>query len=178
MIAAAPTTRTHRPPEQQPAGFRGDIEGMRAVAVLLVVAFHAGLPFVPGGYVGVDVFFVLSGFLIKHATEPGTGRRRIATPRAAGSCGSVWAPLRFDHRVAATATGAMTRPAAPPSIAASGVHEVRVRGGQRGPADPGPRAGTPPEVHLGGVSGSSRGATVPWAATSPPPPHRTPEDTP
>jgi peptidoglycan/LPS O-acetylase OafA/YrhL len=44
--------------------FRPDVEGMRAVAVGLVVAFHAGLAVVSGGYVGVDVFFVLSGFLI------------------------------------------------------------------------------------------------------------------
>jgi len=43
---------------------RGDIEGLRAVAILLVVAAHAGLPWLPGGYVGVDVFFVLSGYLI------------------------------------------------------------------------------------------------------------------
>ncbi|EUA22497.1 acyltransferase family protein [Mycobacterium xenopi 3993] len=45
-------------------GFRLDIEGLRAVAVLAVVAFHADLPGVGGGYVGVDVFFVISGFLI------------------------------------------------------------------------------------------------------------------
>jgi peptidoglycan/LPS O-acetylase OafA/YrhL len=45
------------------SGKRSDIQGMRAVAVLAVVAFHAGLP-IPGGFVGVDVFFVISGFVI------------------------------------------------------------------------------------------------------------------
>jgi len=45
-------------------GFRPDIEGLRAVAVLGVVGYHAALPVMPGGYVGVDVFFVISGYLI------------------------------------------------------------------------------------------------------------------
>ncbi|MCI0156310.1 acyltransferase [Leifsonia shinshuensis] len=45
-------------------GFRGDLEGLRAVAVVLVVAYHAQLLGLVGGYVGVDVFYVLSGFFI------------------------------------------------------------------------------------------------------------------
>ena len=63
------------------AGFRPDIEGLRAIAVLAVVLFHAEVPGLGGGYVGVDVFFVISGFLItgllwREAHATGTVRLR------------------------------------------------------------------------------------------------------
>jgi len=49
-------------PEDRP--FRPDVEGMRAVAILLVVLYHSGVSALSGGYIGVDVFFVISGFVI------------------------------------------------------------------------------------------------------------------
>src|SRR5271165_6300980 len=60
--------------------FRPDIEGLRAVAIVLVVLFHVYLWHTHGGYVGVDVFFVISGFVItglllrEHAAS---GRTRL-----------------------------------------------------------------------------------------------------
>jgi peptidoglycan/LPS O-acetylase OafA/YrhL len=44
--------------------YRRDIDGLRAIAVLAVVFFHCGLPIASGGYVGVDMFFVISGYVI------------------------------------------------------------------------------------------------------------------
>ncbi|GIF18583.1 peptidoglycan/LPS O-acetylase OafA/YrhL [Actinoplanes tereljensis] len=91
MRYTALDTRPHPLPGQRdslPASvlpgrsFRPDIEGLRAIAVLLVVAAHTGVPFLSGGYVGVDVFFVISGFLItslllREAEQTG----RISVPR-------------------------------------------------------------------------------------------------
>lgn len=51
-------------PSDTEARFRPDIEGLRAVAVLFVLVHHAGEPLLPGGFAGVDMFFVVSGFVI------------------------------------------------------------------------------------------------------------------
>jgi peptidoglycan/LPS O-acetylase OafA/YrhL len=62
--------------------FRPDVEGLRAVAIALVVAAHAGIPWLAGGFVGVDVFFVLSGYLITgllYKETESTGKLRFAT---------------------------------------------------------------------------------------------------
>jgi peptidoglycan/LPS O-acetylase OafA/YrhL len=105
---------------------RLDVQGLRAVAVLSVVAYHAGLP-LPGGFVGVDVFFVISGFVITTMLRrewETTGRISFAafykrrfkrlTPAlavvvavTAVTAGLVMSPLGPQQRVSETGLGAM-----------------------------------------------------------------------
>lgn len=46
------------------SGYRADIDGLRAIAILAVIFFHAFPEYITGGFVGVDVFFIISGYLI------------------------------------------------------------------------------------------------------------------
>ncbi|MEZ5203230.1 MAG: hypothetical protein R2701_02255 [Acidimicrobiales bacterium] len=69
--------------EVEPLGYRPQLDGVRALAIAAVVAFHVdrgGRHAAPGGFLGVDVFFVLSGFLITSLLideRAGSGRIRL-----------------------------------------------------------------------------------------------------
>ena len=56
--------------------YRPDIDGLRALAVVLVVLFHARVPWMGGGYIGVDLFYVISGYLITQLLL-GSGERPL-----------------------------------------------------------------------------------------------------
>jgi peptidoglycan/LPS O-acetylase OafA/YrhL len=59
-----PASRMAAAERSDHTGYRADVDGLRAVSILAVVAFHVGIPGFEGGFVGVDIFFVISGYLI------------------------------------------------------------------------------------------------------------------
>ncbi|MGQ2913385.1 acyltransferase family protein, partial [Microbacterium aurantiacum] len=77
VVTREPKDRS--PEHAEPTGFLPHVQGLRAIAVLCVVLYHFWPGRFPGGYVGVDVFFVISGFLItahlmRELTATGTVR--------------------------------------------------------------------------------------------------------
>ena len=58
--------------------YRSEIDGLRALAVLPVMFFHAGFSSFKGGYVGVDVFFVISGYLISSLIIQDLGKNKFS----------------------------------------------------------------------------------------------------
>ncbi|MFB1489924.1 MULTISPECIES: acyltransferase family protein [unclassified Thiocapsa] len=66
-----------RPSQHRGFTYRPDVDGLRAVAVIAVMLYHAGLTLTPGGFVGVDVFFVISGFVIASVVQADLARGRF-----------------------------------------------------------------------------------------------------
>ena len=118
--------------------FRSDIQGLRAVAIIAVVLFHAFGDTVPGGFVGVDVFFVISGFLITGILmrEIDEGRFSIAGFYARRIRRLF--PALFAMLAATLAAGlvlmapepleALSRSAAWTALFAANIHEYRTNG--------------------------------------------------
>jgi peptidoglycan/LPS O-acetylase OafA/YrhL len=63
-VGAAPESRGDGRDDAFASSYRPELDGVRAVAVFLVVFFHSGIDWFAGGFIGVDIFFVLSGFLV------------------------------------------------------------------------------------------------------------------
>lgn len=85
-----------------PEGHRADLDGLRGLAVVLVVLFHAWPGLVPGGFVGVDVFFVISGFVVGRMVQ-----RQLATGRFSAADFFVRRVNRLAPALLATVVGTL-----------------------------------------------------------------------
>ena len=101
--------------EPKPRHFRG-LNGIRALSVLAIIAFHSSLSWIPGGYYGVDAFFVLSGFLIttlllaEWGASGGIGLRRFWGRRARRLLPALFLLVAVTGVVMATAPGVFGTP--------------------------------------------------------------------
>lgn len=79
LLASEPASEGHRPSRSPTARRHPHIDGLRAISILAVVGYHTPLPGFSGGFVGVDVFFVISGYLILGQIESSltAGRFRL-----------------------------------------------------------------------------------------------------
>lgn len=93
-------------------GYRPEIDGLRAIAVAVVVLFHAGFPGFAGGFVGVDIFFVLSGYLITGLLwEEASKNERISLLDFYARRGRRLLPAVFVVLIATMIAGAFLLPA-------------------------------------------------------------------
>src|SRR6185369_8387198 len=72
--ALAENTRAHG----AALAYRREVDGLRALAVVPIILFHAGFTVFSGGYVGVDIFFVISGYLITSIILADVGKGRFS----------------------------------------------------------------------------------------------------
>jgi peptidoglycan/LPS O-acetylase OafA/YrhL len=66
-------------PDTKPSAYRADIDGLRAVAVASVITYHMEHAWLPGGFTGVDVFFVISGFVVTGSLLGGSRQRSVGS---------------------------------------------------------------------------------------------------
>ena len=157
-------------PERPKKEWRGDIQGLRAVAVSLVVIYHLAAGRLNGGYVGVDVFFVISGFLITQLLSP-------SSSPTAGSTSVLLRPVAPPPPPASLLVIAVTvdrcaarDPAARASVGHEGRRGERALrlehplGGQRHELPQRPDAFSPAPL----LDARARGALLPRLARAPP----------